>query len=418
MREHAAEGPATGATEEAARIDAPVALARGGPLTPADVLGLQRQAGNRVTMALLQRETATAGATLRWGSKGTEVLRLQMHLNLLDEVKQELEVDSIYGPITTGAVKEFQSAHSLKPTGVADAETLGAVAEAGSEDQDQEAIARKIFNLGGKAYERRKFGHAYGFFTRAYEMSGRPGLLFSRAQALRKLGGRRKEAIVLYEAYLATGHDVRDADAKAAIAELSTPAKTGDDAADEATAKAIFNKGGAYYEAGDFAHAADEFDRAAELSGRAGPVFSEAQALRKLGGRRDDAIALYEQYLATGHGVRDADTKKALAELRTPDKTGDEAADEATAKAIFNKGGASYQAGDYGHAADEFARAAELSGRAGPVFSEAQALRKLGGRTEDAISLYEQYLATGHGVRDADAQLMIEILTTHGAGPY
>src|SRR4029077_12357526 len=94
LREHAAEGPATEATEEAAPI---VALARGAPLTPAGVLGLQRQAGNRVTMALLQRETATAGATLRSGSKGNEVLRLQMHLNLLDEVKQELEVDSIYG---------------------------------------------------------------------------------------------------------------------------------------------------------------------------------------------------------------------------------------------------------------------------------------------------------------------------------
>ncbi len=314
MREHAAEGPATEATEEAGPV---VALGRGAPLTPAGVLGLQRQAGNRLTMALLQRETATVGATLRSGSKGNEVLRLQMHLNLLDEVKQELEVDSIYGPITTGAVKEFQSAHSLKPTGVADAATLGAVAKAGLEDQDQEAIARKIFNLGGKAYERRKFGHAYGFFTRAYEMSGRPGVLFSRAQALRKLGGRRQEAIVLYEAYLATGHGVRDADAKAAIADLSTPAKTGDDAADEATAKAIFAKGGAYYEAGDYGHAADEFARAAELSGRAGPVFSEAQALRKLGGRTEDAISLYEQYLATGHGVRDADAQLMIELLTT-----------------------------------------------------------------------------------------------------
>jgi tetratricopeptide (TPR) repeat protein len=420
MHERAAEGSAPEATEEPARIAAAgLPLVRGAPLTPAGVLALQRQAGNRHTMALLQRETATAGTTLRTGSKGNEVLRLQMHLNLLDEVKQELEVDSIYGPITTGAVREFQSGHSpLKGTGVADPATLAAIEEARAEDQDQGAIARKIFNLGGKAYERRKFGHAYGFFTKAYEMSGRPGVLFSRAQALRKLGGRRKEAIVLYEAYLATGHGVRDADANAAIADLSTPEKIGDATADDATAKAIFMKGGASYEAGDYAHAADEFDRAAEMSGRAGPVFSEAQALRKLGGRREDAIALYEQYLATGHGVRDADAKKALAELRTPDKTGDDAADEATAKAIFNKGGAFYEAGDYGHAADEFARAAEMSGRAGPVFSEAQALRKLGGRTEDAISLYEQYLATGHGVRDADAQLMIELLTTHGAGPY
>ena len=418
MREHAADGPAPEATEEAPAAPA-TPLARIPPLTPLGVLGLQRQAGNRVTTALLQRETITASTTLRSGSRGNEVLRLQMHLNLLDEVKKELEVDSTYGPITTGAVREFQSAHPpLKATGVADAATLAAVAEAGTEEQDQEAIARKIFNLGGAAYERRKYGHAYGFFTRAYELAPRPGILFSRAQALRKLGGRRKEAIALYEAYLETGHGVRDADATAALADLRTPAKTGDDAADEATARAIFNKGGAYYEAGDYAHAADEFERAAEMSGRPGVIFSEAQALRRLGGRREDAIALYEEYLATGHGVRDADANKALAELRTPAKTGDDAADEATARAIFNKGGAYYEAGDYAHAVDEFERAGEMSGRPGVTFSEAQALRRLGGRTEDAIALYEQYLETGHGVRDEDAQLQLDVLRTHGAAPY
>ncbi len=197
MREHAAEGPAPEVTEDATASP----VARGALLTPAGVLGLQRQAGNRVTMALLQRETVTAGTTLRTGSTGKPVLRLQMHLNLLDEVKQELEVDSMYGPITTRAVREFQTAHApLKATGVADAATLAAVEEARAEEQDQEAIARKLFNLGGAAYERRKYGHAYGFFTRAYELSARPGVLFSRAQALRRLGGRRKEAIVLYEA--------------------------------------------------------------------------------------------------------------------------------------------------------------------------------------------------------------------------
>jgi tetratricopeptide (TPR) repeat protein len=185
-----------------------------------------------------------------------------------------------------------------------------------------------------------------------------------------------------------------------------------------ATARAIFLHGGALYEAHDYAHAADEFDRAAEMSGRAGPVFSEAQALRKLGGRREDAIRLYEQYLATGHGVRDADARAAIAELSTPARSGDDAVDEATGRKIFNKGAAYYEAGDYGHAADEFGRAAELTGRSGPMFSRAQALRKLGGRTEDAIAGYEAYLATGATARADDAALMIELLSTHGAGPY
>ena len=60
MREHAAEGPATEATEEAAPV---VALARGAPLTPAGVLGLQRQAGNRVTMALPARSRSSKART-------------------------------------------------------------------------------------------------------------------------------------------------------------------------------------------------------------------------------------------------------------------------------------------------------------------------------------------------------------------
>ena len=197
MREHAAEGPAPEVTEDATAVP----LARSALLTPAGVLGLQRQAGNRVTTALLAREPVAASPALRSGSKGKPVLRLQMRLNLLDEVKKELEVDSLYGPITTGAVREFQAAHPpLKATGGADAATLAAIEEARGEEQDQEAIARKIFNLGGAAYERGKYGHAYGFFTRAYELAPRPGLLFSRAQALRRLGGRRKEAIALYEA--------------------------------------------------------------------------------------------------------------------------------------------------------------------------------------------------------------------------
>src|SRR3954469_17506795 len=82
-------------------------------------------------------------------------------------------------------------------------------------------------------------GHAYAFFTRAGELTDRPGIIFSRAQSLRKLGGRREEAIALYEQYLATGAGTRDADAKAALAELRTPTATGDPDVDTATAKTI-----------------------------------------------------------------------------------------------------------------------------------------------------------------------------------
>jgi len=417
MRERVADGSAKEVAAEPA--DAPGTV-RLGTLTPHALLGLQRSAGNRAVTALVAREPAVAeaGGRLATGSKGPPVTDLQMRLNQLDEVKTELVVDGIYGPITTSAVRQFQSAHPpLKANGVADAETQSAVAEALTEEQDATEIGRKLFALGAKAFERHKYGHAYAFFTRAGELTDRPGILFSRAQSLRRLGGRREEAIALYEQYLATGAGTRDADAEAALLELRTPEATGDTDIDTATAKGIFNKGGALFEAHDYAHAYDEFTKAGELADRPGILFSRAQSLRKLGGRREEAIALYEQYLAQGGGTRDADARAALADLQTPAATGDEAADTATAKGIFDKGGALFTAGDYGHAYDEFTRAGELSDRAGILFSRAQALRKLGGREEEAMALYQQYIDLGEGSRIADAEQMLELLRTHGAAP-
>ncbi|MGZ8635175.1 MAG: peptidoglycan-binding protein, partial [Solirubrobacteraceae bacterium] len=304
MRERVTDGSVKEVAGEGADAPAALRLPSGGTLTPHAMLGLQRAAGNRAAVAMLAREptaTATATGKLATGSTGARVTDLQMRLNQLDEVKTELAVDGIYGPITTKAVKEFQGAHApLKANGVADVDTQAAVESALTEDQDAVEIARKLFALGGKAYERHKFGHAYAFFTRAGELTDRPGILFSRAQSLRRLGGRREEAIALYEQYLATGAGTRDADAKAALLELRTPEATGDANVDTATARGIFNKGGALFEAHDYAHAYDEFTKAGEITDRPGILFSRAQSLRKLGGRREEAIALYEQYLAKG----------------------------------------------------------------------------------------------------------------------
>ena len=416
MREHAAEGPATKATDEPVVVALPSAVAA--PLTPAGLLGIQRHAGNRAAAALVARAPTATATTLAIGATGSKVTSLQMHLNMLDEVKTELAVDAIFGPITQGAVRQFQSAHPpLKATGAVDADTEAAIAEAGTEEQDQTEIARKLFALGAKAYERGKYGHAYAFFTRAGELAARPALLFSRAQALRKLGGRRTEAIALYEAYLLTENPTRKADAEAGLAELkATP--TGDEATDTNTGRTHFNKGAALYERGDYAHAADEFEIAGEYADRPALLFSRAQALRKLGGRRDEAIALYEAYLATDSPTRKADAESALAELRTT-PSGDSDADAATAKSHFNKGAAQYERGKFGHAYDQFTMAGELADRPALLFSRAQALRKLGGRESEAIALYEQYIeAAGEGGnRVEDAQQMLELLRTHGAAP-
>src|SRR4051812_19302120 len=225
MREHAAEGPAPEATEQAVTTLAPPTAP---PLTVQGLLGIQRRAGNRAAAALVARAPVAAGSALAFGATGSAVTSLQMHLNMVDEVKTELVVDGIFGPITQGAVREFQRAHPpLKATGVVDSDTEAAIAEAQAEDQDHEAIARKLFNLGAKVYERGQYGHAYAFFTRAGELEPRPNLLFSRAQALNRLGAHREEAISLYESYLATENPARKADAEAALKDLRGPEKTG-----------------------------------------------------------------------------------------------------------------------------------------------------------------------------------------------
>lgn len=418
MRERATDGPVEAAVK-------PAAGAPPGPaplLTPRGLLWLQRRAGNRAVTALVARKTAVAEAgppaKLAWGSTGPAVTALQMHLNTLDEVKTELEVDAKYGPITTQAVREFQAAHPpLGKTGVADAATQAAIAEALTEDQNQEDVARKLYALGTKAYERRQFGHAYAFFTRVQELVDKPAITFSRAQALRRLGGRRQETIALYEDYIARGDGARNKDAELALAELRDPEKTGDADKDRATAKAIYDKAAAYYKAGDFAHASDQFARASTLVDAPAIAFSRAQALRRLGGHRQEAIELYEDYMTRGDGARKKDAELALADLRAPAKTGDEDKDRAAAKAIYDKGVALYNTGDFAHAYDEFSRAGEIVDLAAIRFSRAQALRRLGGRELEAQALYEVYIAVGDGTRTQDAEQMLDLLQTHGAGP-
>ena len=61
--------------------------------------------------------------------------------------------------------------------------------------------------------------------------------------------------------------------------------------------------------------------------------------------------------------------------------------------------------------------AGELADRPALLFSRAQALRKLGGREGEAIALYQAYLDSGDGARKEDAEQMLALLRTHGAGP-
>ena len=403
---------------QAAAHDVPEAEVQAAPAAPvaaaAPLLELQRQVGNRATAAMILARKEAA-KTLRCGATGAEVKDLQMRLDSVDEVPTLLLLDGVFGQNTQQAVKEFQQAHPpLKVTGAVDAATAAEILAAIAEPQDPLVIAKKVFGLGAAAYERGRYGHAYDYFTRAGELAPRPGLLFSRAQALRRLGGRRTEAIALYEQYLATEGGERRADAEAFVAQLKAPAKTGDDEKDTATAKAIFEKGAALYDKGDYGHALDEFERAGELVDRPGLSFSKAQALRRIGGRRAEAIALYEEYLSHAGGSREKDAREFIDQLRGT-RSGDADADKAAAKASFGEGAKAYEAGKFGQAADRFAKSADLYDSPGLLFSQAQALRRKGGHRDEAIALYKLYLAHEGGERQAEAQQFLDQLSQFGA---
>ena len=62
--------------------------------------------------------------------------------------------------------------------------------------QKNSAVAKDLFRKGaGRSSSAEEYGRAYDEFTKAYEVSGDPAMLWNRAQSLRLLGGRRAETI-------------------------------------------------------------------------------------------------------------------------------------------------------------------------------------------------------------------------------
>lgn len=93
---------------------------------PARWLGLQRSAGNRAVVALLQREAETETTEeppvtlLRRGARGPAVVEVQ---ELLNTVGAGLDVDGAFGPASDAAVRFFQRSHRLVDDGIVGRET-------------------------------------------------------------------------------------------------------------------------------------------------------------------------------------------------------------------------------------------------------------------------------------------------------
>ena len=154
-------------------------------------------------MRLLQRETveaepATARKTVRYGSEGDDVLYLQSRLNRAPEVTTHLAVDRIFGPKTRAPCASSRPPIRRSRSTAWSARRRGRWSRrsrTSPRTTTATAIAKKLFFRGAAAYDARDYAHAYDFFTQAQESEYRPTLVFSRAQALRRLGGRSEEAI-------------------------------------------------------------------------------------------------------------------------------------------------------------------------------------------------------------------------------
>ena len=167
----------------------------------------------------------------------------------------------------------------------------------GDQDKDEQAV-RAIDEAGEKLFRAERYAQAYDEFTKAYEITHDPALLWNSAQALRFLGGRRAEAIALYQRILvAEVPDDTKAAAKRDIADLQGPGKSGDAKKDDQATSDLFKQGQELYAAEQYAQAYDAFSKAHEISGEIEFQFNRAQCLRFLGGRRSEAIALFEEVL-------------------------------------------------------------------------------------------------------------------------
>lgn len=375
----------------------------------------QATAGNAAVTQMLQRQvvpgegggagpggTAAPTAThskLQYGATGDEVRVLQQRLNARKASRIPLVIDGIFGRKTQAAVRRYQERHPpLAIDGDAGPDTWAALdrTEPAEGANQVDAATDDPYELGKAHYEAGRYGRAYDEFSKAYEDTGDPAFLWNRAQALRLLGGRREEAIRLYEQAIADIDD-RDVQARARdrIAELRGPGRTADESRNTAAAWDLYEKGRVLYEAEEYARAYDEFTKAYEASGDPAFLWNRAQALRLAGGRRAETINLYEQLMTKD--VPENNKKAAIreiAELRTPPRVTDENANLSVAEQFFNKGKEHYAAEQYAQAYDEFSKAHELTGDPAYLYNRAQALRLLGGRRDQAITLFEQFIAS------------------------
>ena len=200
-------------------------------------------------------------------------------------------------------------------------EKLRGPSPTGDKAKDQ-AAADEIGRAARKFFLDSEFGRAYDEFTKAYDLTHDPNLLYNRASSLRAMGGQRGQALALLEEFLTKDvSEDKKATAREEIKELKGPGKTGDAGKDKSAQEELYVDAQVAYSGESYAVAYDLFSKAYEVAHDPAFLWNRAQALRLQGGRREEAIKLYQQFAALD--VRE-DVKRAarvhIAELQGPGK--------------------------------------------------------------------------------------------------
>ncbi len=107
--------------------------------------------------------------------------------------------------------------------------------QAKAADDTLDAEARALFQAGELAFQQGRFQNAMEYFTRAYELSGRPGLLYNIGNAADRLR-KDAEALAAFEQYLEEKPDAPNraaVEARIAVLRQRAPASA-DEAAEDA----------------------------------------------------------------------------------------------------------------------------------------------------------------------------------------
>jgi tetratricopeptide (TPR) repeat protein len=172
-----------------------------------------------------------------------------------------------------------------------------------------------------------------------------------------------------------------------------------------------FDRGLAAYGAKDYPKAYEGFMHAYKLFPQPQFIYNAAAA-KHLGGEADEAIALYDRYLAEAPDASDAErVRKAIEKLKgkpmpegapEPGDTDPPITETGTpgAQKWFDRGLAAYQAKNYPKAYNGFMHAYHLLPQPEFLYNAAAA-KQLGGDVDAAIAMYDRYLAEAPGASDA-----------------